>query len=74
MITEQIVWHLVSDAMPDAEITVLAEVRDPEDSGTECWPAWWSGEHWIDASSGWHIDGERVVAWADMPGGTRGQA
>lgn len=41
MITETLTWHqLPADGMPDAEITVLAEVRDPEHSGTECWRAW----------------------------------
>lgn len=74
MTTETITWHLTSDALPDADITVLAEVRDPEDTGTECWPAFWSGASWIDAGTGWPLDAERVIAWTDMPGGTRGAA
>jgi len=71
MKTEQITWHeLPADGMPDAEITVLAEIRQLDGNSTEVWPAWWGGERWIDASSGWHIDSGRVVAWADQPAGT----
>jgi hypothetical protein len=73
MKTETIQWHeLPQDGMPDADITVLAEVRAPEgaDDGTEVWPAFWSGERWLDAGSGWHIECSRVVAWADQPAGT----
>ena len=61
MKTETLTWHeLPQDGMPDAEITVQVEVRDPEGSGTECWPAFWGGERWIDAATGMPIDGDRV--------------
>jgi len=73
MKTETITWHeLPADGMPDADIAVLAEVRDPDgaDGGTEVWPAFWSGERWVDCGSGWPIEAERVVAWADQPGET----
>lgn len=72
MKTETITWHeLPQDGMPDADITVLAEVRDPDEPGlTEVWPAFWSGERWIDCSSTWPINADRVVAWADQPVGT----
>jgi len=70
MKTELLTWHaLPAGRMPEAEITVLAEISQPE-GGTEVWPAWWSGVRWIDAGSGWHIDSERVVAWANRPAGT----
>ena len=71
MKTETIQWHeLPGDGMPDADITVWAEVRDPDDATTtEVWPAFWSGEKWIDCSTGWPIGAERVVAWADQPAG-----
>ena len=72
MKTETITWHeLPADGMPDADITVLAEVRalDEPDS-TEVWPAFWSGERWVDCGSGWPLEAERVVAWADQPAGT----
>lgn len=63
--------ELPDDGMPDAEITVLAEVRSPDegDTRTEVRPAFWSGERWIDTGSGWTIDAGRVVAWADQPAG-----
>jgi hypothetical protein len=69
MKTETIHWHeLPADGMPDAEITVLAEITQPQ-GGTEVWPAFWSGERWIDCSLGWPIEPGRVVAWADQPAG-----
>lgn len=71
MKTEIITWHeLPADGMPDADITVLAEVRNPDEPDTtEVWPAFWSGERWVDCGSGWPIEAERVVAWADQPAG-----
>jgi len=57
MKTETITWNeLPADGMPDAEITVLAEIRQPE-GGTEVWPAWWGGERWIDAGPLWSCPG-----------------
>jgi hypothetical protein len=72
MKTETITWReLPQDGIPDAELTVLLEVRDPDQPGaTECWPGFWSGERWIDCSTGWPIGAERVVAWADVPAGS----
>lgn len=72
MKTETINWReLPADGMPDAEITVLAEVRNPDEPHTtEVWPAFWSGQLWVDCSSGWPIDTARVVAWTDQPAGT----
>lgn len=71
MKTETIHWReLPAEGMPDAEITVLAEVRNPDDDGTEVWPAFWSGERWVDAGTGLRIGTHRVVAWADQPAGT----
>lgn len=71
MKTETITWHeLPADGLPDADLTVLLEVRDPDETDTtEVWPGWWSGERWVDAD-GWPIGAERVVAWADVPAGT----
>jgi hypothetical protein len=70
MKTEQINWHeLPTDGLPDADITVLAEIRQPDSDATEVWPAFWSGENWTDAGSGWQIEAHRVVAWADQPAG-----
>lgn len=69
MKTETITWNeLPDDGLPDAEITVLAEVHQPG-GGTEVWPAWWSGERWIDAGSGWPLEAGAVAAWADTPAG-----
>ena len=72
MKTEIIQWHeLPDDGLPDADVTVLAEIRNPDgaDDGTEVWPAFWSGERWIDAGSGMNIQGHCIVAWADVPMG-----
>lgn len=72
MKTETITWHeLPADGMPDAEITVLAEVRNPDEPDTtEVWAAFWSGERWVDAATGLRIGTPRVVAWAAVPAGT----
>ena len=69
---EKITWHeLPADGLPDAEVTVLAEIRNPDgaDDGTEVWPAWWDGEKWREAGSAITIEPPRVVAWADVPAG-----
>lgn len=73
MRTETITWReLPADGMPDAEISVLVEFI-AEDGERDTWPGWWSGEHWIDASTGDQIERDgrlRVVAWCDMPAGS----
>lgn len=75
MRTETITWRELSvDGWPDVEITVLVEFI-AEDGGHDTWPGWWSGEHWIDASTGDQIERDgrlRVVAWCDMPAGSGG--
>ena len=73
MKTETLTWHeLPQDGMPDADTTVLGEVRRVDDPDTtEVWPAFWSGERWVDCSSGWPIEAARMVAWADQPAGTK---
>lgn len=74
MRTEAITWReLPADGMPDADITVLALIRGT-DGTDEAWPAWWSGEHWIEAGLGDRMErsGVRVIAWTDMLNG--GQA
>ncbi|MFA7488585.1 MAG: hypothetical protein WCY72_10955, partial [Lysobacteraceae bacterium] len=64
--TETITW-ITDGSVPDADMTVLAEVEDAD--GTEVWPAYYDGEKWVDAT-GWPIR-SRVIAWADMPAGSR---
>lgn len=73
---ETITWHVLPDAgMPDSEVTVLVEfisVDEPEHGDT--WPAWWDGDHWIDASTGDQLERchrNKVLAWCDMPAGSR---
>lgn len=78
MQTETITWHdLPDDGMPDAEITVLVRFTSGDDH-SDTWPGWWSGSHWIDASTGDRIErtpeadgtgGCRVTGWSDMPSG-----
>lgn len=69
MKTETITWHeLPDDGMPDAETTVLLQIRELDDDGTDVMPGWWAGERWVDIT-GWPLQAERVVAWADQPVG-----
>lgn len=64
--TETLHWAFTPGSMPDADITVLMDLRG-DSVGT--WPGYWNGECWIDAGSGAPVAG-RVVAWADMPAGS----
>ena len=69
MKTETIQWHeLPADGMPDAETTVLLEVRDLDGSGSDVVTGWLAESGWVDIAA-WPIKPERVVAWAEMPGG-----
>ena len=73
MKTEVLHWHhLPAEGRPDSDITVLMEAL-LEDGSTEVGPGWWCGESWRDCSTRWLI-GRDVVAWADMPAGTRAEA
>jgi hypothetical protein len=72
---ETITWHILPDGgMPDAEITVLLEfVHTDDPAHADTWPGWWSGEHWIDATTGGRIERDgacTVLAWCDMPAGS----
>ena len=66
MTTETITW-ITDGSVPDADMTVLAEIEGAD--CTEVWPAYYDGETWVDAT-GWPMR-SRVIAWADMPAGTR---
>jgi hypothetical protein len=70
MKTETITWHEVTtDPLPDAEITVLMQVSYTEDGGgTEVITGWLGEQHWCDIT-GYPIQPQRVVAWADVPAG-----
>ena len=48
----------------------ITELERPE-VGTEVWPGYLDAGTWVDAASGLPIDTDRVVAWADMPKGSR---
>lgn len=67
MTTETITWT-TDGSLPDADMTVLAEIAC-RDNSTEVWPAYYDGERWVDAT-GWPMR-SRVIAWADMPAGSR---
>ena len=71
MRTESITWHdLPADGLPDAEISVLVAYKLAGETEVDTWPAWWSGEHWIDASTGDRMERDgrcKVLRWSDMP-------
>ena len=66
--TELITWHAVaSGVLPDADMTVMVETIGCEEP---VWLGCLDGEQWRD------VDGMpiEVLAWADLPLGTRGIA
>ena len=78
MKTETITWNeLPADGVPDADTTVLVAFKFNDEPGVDTsaidtWPAWWDGEHWMDAATGDRMErhGDRkVLAWSDMPAG-----
>lgn len=70
MKTETITWHeLPADGMPDAETTVLLELRELDGDGTKVQTGWLAQSGWVDINA-WPIEAGRVVACADVPGGT----
>jgi hypothetical protein len=69
MKTETIQWHEVTtDPLPDAEITVLMQIRDFDGDSTEVITGWLGEQHWCDIT-GYPIQPQRVLAWADVPAG-----
>jgi hypothetical protein len=69
MKTETIQWHeLPQDGLPDAETTVLLQIRNPDGDGTEVHGGWLGADDWCDIM-GFPLDAARVVAWADVPAG-----
>jgi hypothetical protein len=66
MITETIHWHDAQDVMPDDEATVLIEAE----SGL-VGEGFHLDQHWFWASAG-SVD-ENVVAWSDLPKGSKAQ-
>lgn len=70
MKTETITW-VTDGTLPDDSILVLIEVPNPDSDDaddTEVFAGFVDGEIWRDSEA---IPVERVVAWADMPRGSR---
>lgn len=65
--TETMTWWSVGARLPDADVTVMVTL---EDESEPCWPGYFDGEQWIEASTGGPF-AVRVIAWADMPAGFR---
>lgn len=69
MRSEQITWReLPTDGLPDDDRTVHVAFK-AGDGHVDTWLGWWSGEHWLDASTGDRIerDGSAcVLAWAPL--------
>ena len=69
MKTETITWHEVTtDTLPDAETTVLMQVREHDGDSTEVITGWLGEQDWCDIT-GYPVQAHRVVAWADVPAG-----
>jgi hypothetical protein len=69
MKTETLTWHeLPQDGMPDAETTVLMQVRYFDGDSAEVITGWLGEDDWCDIT-GYPLDAARVVAWADVPAG-----
>jgi hypothetical protein len=65
---ELLQWHDVTDALPDADTTVLMWVCEA-DGSTDWYAGWWDGEAWQDAANGGPVAG-RVSHWAEPEGPT----
>lgn len=67
VVKREVIWISDSVEKPDAELTVLVElVGDTE----PVWMGFWDGAAWRDACTGAEFAG-RVVAWAELPQGSR---
>ena len=56
MKTETITWHeLPADGMPDAETTVLLELRELDGDGTKVQTGWLAQSGWVDINA-WPIE------------------
>lgn len=67
-VVERLVWSPAKPgSMPDAELTVMLQYRDPIDNQVDLCMGWWDGEIWRECvSGGWlHAD---VLMWADPQG------
>ena len=65
MSMEHLTWHAVADALPDADLTVLMWVEEPD--GSEDWlSGWLDGATWRD-STAMPVVG-RVMWWAEPRG------
>ena len=63
--TELLTWHAVTDALPDADLTVLMWVEEP-DGGRDWFSGWLDGDVWRD-STAMPVAG-RVTHWSDVQG------
>ena len=62
---ETLTWHSVTDALPDADLTVLLWVAEPD--GAQDWfSGWLDGDTWRD-STAMPVAGA-VTHWAEVGG------
>lgn len=64
-LSELLAWHLCTDTMPDAELTVLMWHTD--DIGPDWSTGWWDGADWRYAETGGEVCGT-VTHWAEPCG------
>lgn len=69
MICETIQW-VTDGTLPDADMTVLIESEEAD--GPEVWMGFYSGEDWMTIDC-LPVD-VKVIAWAEMPAGSRAQS
>lgn len=63
MITETLIWHEVTEQLPDDAKTVLYEAPESDEP---VWLGYYQDGQWYEAG-GFDIEG--VVRWAEMPRG-----
>ncbi len=71
MIQETINWHVLAENpadLPDGDTTVQIETDPDSDASEPVWLGFHDGTGWLDVMG----DTVQVIAWADMPMGTRG--
>lgn len=68
LFTEVLEWHRDPADLPDADTTVVIELDPDFDYSEPVYLGWHAGDAWHDVMG----DAVHVIAWANVPKGTRG--